>query len=399
MNRMMQAVAGLAAAALAAPAMAQQGSDQFPQGALDFERGRVTGYDLDNDGVVDAWYTVSQYDLEREQLRRNARQDQPFQQRMQGERQGRQHTLHGTITDARRVQLPGQRERHTLAKLTLQNGRTAIVNLGPRATPGSLNLSKGDQVTIRGERVTLDNRPLLLANTVTVDGQTTTIRRAGASRRASGFGQGQFGQGQFGQQQFGQDQFGQGRFQQHQRVLGMMGSGGQAEQIIQNWPDASKKAAHEMIQKYGQPDSATRDMLVWKNNGPWKETVVYSESIQHNFPVPHQDVLEQTINFDVPEDKFDELARFDGSLIAERTNGELSSRCDSEGANTATLNLAHQLIEGQLSVDEARRQMAESIQAHMQGNTPRIMTALQFNPPNRDITNPGERAIRQRGGQ
>ncbi|MGH8284417.1 MAG: hypothetical protein ACRETT_01460 [Steroidobacteraceae bacterium] len=45
--------------------------------------------------------------------------------------------------------------------------------------------------------------------------------------------------------------------------------------------------------------------------------------------MPHKDVLEQVIDYKVPPDKFDDLARYDGSVIAERTKGTFA------GANGA----------------------------------------------------------------
>ncbi len=69
-------------------------------------------------------------------------------------------------------------------------------------------------------------------------------------------------------------------------------------------------------------------MLMWRNNGPWKWTRISRETIPHSFPMPHPDLLEQAIDYRVPVDMFDDLARYDGSVIAERTKGELSARCD-----------------------------------------------------------------------
>jgi hypothetical protein len=48
-------------------------------------------------------------------------------------------------------------------------------------------------------------------------------------------------------------------------------------------------------------------------------TEIVNEEIPHRFPEPHMDPLLQTINYRVPPDKFDELAHYDGSVIAERT--------------------------------------------------------------------------------
>lgn len=164
----------------------------------------------------------------------------------------------------------------------------------------------------------------------------------------------------------------------------------QASQIIQNWPDVSQKAANSMIQKYGQPEITSDQMLVWFDNGPWKQTTVYREPEDHNFPMPHQDVLEQTINHEVPEDKFDELARYDGSVVAKRTFGELAARCDNEAANFVAINLANDIITGQRNVEEARQQYAQIMQQVMDGEMPPYAQGFQFDVAQQDLNFPDE---------
>lgn len=55
-----------------------------------------------------------------------------------------------------------------------------------------------------------------------------------------------------------------------------------------------------MIQKYGFPQEATMSRVIWYNNKPWKRTVVYRETVPHNFPTPHKIFLEQAIDYYVP---------------------------------------------------------------------------------------------------
>ncbi len=51
----------------------------------------------------------------------------------------------------------------------------------------------------------------------------------------------------------------------------------------------------------------------------------------------HTDLLEQFIDYKVPLDKYDDLAKFDGSVGVNRTKGELSARCDAEAHNLLAL--------------------------------------------------------------
>jgi hypothetical protein len=56
----------------------------------------------------------------------------------------------------------------------------------------------------------------------------------------------------------------------------------------------------------------------------------------------------------VPPDKFSELAKFDGSVIVERSAGEVSARCHDEQANFLALNLMHDIVTGAKNVQAAR---------------------------------------------
>lgn len=154
---------------------------------------------------------------------------------------------------------------------------------------------------------------------------------------------------------------------------------------LNNWPETAQMAATAMIEKYGQPEEATESMLVWYNTGPFKRTVVYKEEVQHDFPMPHKDVLEQFVDYEVPADKFDELAMYDGSVTVERTKGEMSARCDKEAANYLALNLAHDIIEGNRHVEEAREFYASSIREMLEGNKPDYMESLQFDEPTGEV--------------
>jgi hypothetical protein len=167
----------------------------------------------------------------------------------------------------------------------------------------------------------------------------------------------------------------------------------QPQQIIQDWPDVSKQAAKTMMDKYGQPDESTESMLIWENNGPWRRTIVYKQEIDHDFPIPHKDVLEQFIPYDADPDKFDELANYDGSVIVERTKGEMSARCDKEAANFLALNLADKIVKGEMGVEEARQAYADAIKQIKQGNTPEIAQKFMFNVPREYAGEPGERII------
>jgi hypothetical protein len=131
------------------------------------------------------------------------------------------------------------------------------------------------------------------------------------------------------------------------------------EQMIAGWKSKPQEVARAMLAKYGLPEEATPVRLIWHHTGPWKRTEVVNEEIPHNFPRPHTDMLLQAIDYPVPPEKFNQLAEYDGSVIAERTKGELAARCDMEEANFLALNLAHDIVTGIRSVAQARQFYAE----------------------------------------
>ncbi|SDZ84093.1 hypothetical protein SAMN05421743_101383 [Thalassobacillus cyri] len=148
--------------------------------------------------------------------------------------------------------------------------------------------------------------------------------------------------------------------------------------IINDWNAMSKKAANLTIEQYGPPNEATESRLIWYNNGPWKRTIVYRDEIPHDFPQPHTDVIENYINYSVPVEMFGKLAEFDGSVIVERTRGEVSSRCDMEAANILALNLMNDIVTGKAGVEEAREKYCEVTSAFMMNRPAPYAEKLQF---------------------
>lgn len=148
---------------------------------------------------------------------------------------------------------------------------------------------------------------------------------------------------------------------------------------LKSWPEASQKAAKEMEAKYGKPNGATSDMLVWNNNGVWLKTIVYKKEMKHDFPKPHTDVVEQWVNYRVPMNDYCKLAAYDGSVTANRTNGTISARCDKEAMNFLALNLANEMIKNNKTSDQAREDYAKDAMAFMEGKKPSSTQKLNFN--------------------
>lgn len=139
-------------------------------------------------------------------------------------------------------------------------------------------------------------------------------------------------------------------------------------QILAHWEGKPLEGAKLMIQKYGYPQEATISRLIWYNNGTWKRTIVHRNTAPHNFPTPHQDFLEQTIDYRGPINLYDNVAAFDGSVYLDRTKGEVSAMCDKEAMNLLSLNLLNDIVTGRRDVQGAKMFYAQTAYQFMNNN-------------------------------
>ena len=165
------------------------------------------------------------------------------------------------------------------------------------------------------------------------------------------------------------------------------------DQIVSAWPDIPRDVAQTVIKAYGPPQEATPSRLIWFNNRPWKRTILYRDVVQHDFPMPHPDLLEQVIDYQVPPESFDELAQYDGSVIVERTKGEISARCDKEPMNFLAINLANDVATGARTVEEARQFYAETAMAFKNGQSDPYVEGFVFELPDGGTADPDEPAM------
>jgi hypothetical protein len=162
------------------------------------------------------------------------------------------------------------------------------------------------------------------------------------------------------------------------------------DELVRGWPKTPQESARTVAEKYGLPDEASESFLVWHARGPWKRTVLWRDEVEHRFPTPHKDVLEQVIDYRVPPELASELVAFDGSVVVERTRGELSARCEGEEANFLALNLANDIVTGKLGAAEARDEYTRNMQAFSSGKKPEYMQRLVFQPPAGGTPDPDE---------
>jgi hypothetical protein len=162
---------------------------------------------------------------------------------------------------------------------------------------------------------------------------------------------------------------------------------------IQAWPEESREAAQLVIDQYGEPHESTDSQLTWHGVGPWKRIIATQAFFPHEFPAPHIDAVESFVDYRVPPDKFSALAEFDGSVMVERTTGEVSARCHDEQANFLALNLMHDIVTGAKTAQEARQYYAkEFLDARRQQPTP-YMDGLRFTTDDGAAADPDQRVL------
>lgn len=162
------------------------------------------------------------------------------------------------------------------------------------------------------------------------------------------------------------------------------------EALTGDWPKSPRHAVEQMLKQYGPPNEGTRYRLIWYYNGPWKRTEVTRDEINHNFPAPHTDYITCWIDYRIPVELADDLTRYDGSCLIDRTAGEAGARCDSEAANMITINFMHEIVTGRKTVEEARAAYAEQMSAYMLGRPAPYAERLLFEPPRGGTMDPDE---------
>jgi predicted outer membrane protein len=165
------------------------------------------------------------------------------------------------------------------------------------------------------------------------------------------------------------------------------------EPDVSAWPERPRLAVKEMMAKYGAPLEVSSEAIIWHNAGPFKRIMVTKKEIPHDFPAPHMDFLENTISYNVPIDKIDDIVLFDASTTINKTQGEMSARCDLEGHNILTLNLARDIINGTKTVEQARKFFGQTVGEDFGGKHPPYVEQLQFTPPTENVLFPDKPVI------
>ena len=112
--------------------------------------------------------------------------------------QGQMVEIRGQLQELQRANLDGIRENHTLARVTLQNGREAVVDLGAnfaqrygrdRVQQLMQRSDQGDQIVIRGERQRINGREIVKARQFRLEGRNILNQRNQNQRNQNQAGQ------------------------------------------------------------------------------------------------------------------------------------------------------------------------------------------------------------------
>lgn len=69
-------------------------------------------------------------------------------------------------------------------RLQMQNGQTALVDLGTRISLSELDIAPNDLITIQGRRTTLNGRQVFRANRIWINGDETRLNPSQSAGRS-----------------------------------------------------------------------------------------------------------------------------------------------------------------------------------------------------------------------
>ncbi len=132
----------------------------------------------------------------------------------------------------------------------------------------------------------------------------------------------------------------------------------------------------DVINEFGQPDFLDphpKGMAVWteetlKQRGKiWQSILLIDEAWIHNSPEPHYDFLYTCYRHEVPKNKLCDVIGVSDSIIYDKLKHELTARCHFMGADIATLALAVKVSNGEMSLNEAKKNYGPYIMSTMPG--------------------------------
>jgi hypothetical protein len=120
----------------------------------------------------------------------------------------------------------------------------------------------------------------------------------------------------------------------------------------------------DIVDEFGTPNIFFNEpggFAIWQKPDYFEKIMLKDESIAHSKPKPHCDFLYTTINVYIPEEKICQVMMISESIMYDRLKRELTTRCHFMGANIATLFLAMQFANDELTFDEVMKLFGTTI--------------------------------------
>ena len=160
---------------------------------------------------------------------------------------------------------------------------------------------------------------------------------------------------------------------------------GKAESAVADWPEPSRLMALAMIERHGQPDRRSDDILTWFGLYRGRRTVVHRTNSRG-------DVVEQVVLYRVPAAKAGAVALLDPRIKSVRDAAELSARTESVKTSFLLLNLAHEVASGFRDVAAAQAFRDRQMRLANTGKSSRYRESLIFEAPRPLVLPAGEKA-------
>jgi hypothetical protein len=160
------------------------------------------------------------------------------------------------------------------------------------------------------------------------------------------------------------------------------------DEIMKEWSVTPRITAQQIRSKYGEPSEGSMQMLAWENKEPWKRIEVRNEEVEHKFPKKHTECATFTLEHSFSPDKLKDLSELNGSILVDKTKGQIHVRAKDEQTAITEINIANNVAQGMLSLEEAKQLAAQEIQKVEQALPSQYSQKLMFSP--KKSADPGE---------
>jgi hypothetical protein len=155
------------------------------------------------------------------------------------------------------------------------------------------------------------------------------------------------------------------------------------QETVDHWSNYSRVTADFLIERYGPPDRVSASRLVWDGAGPWRTVAVWDEpGYLDRAGGPSN--MEQTVGMRVADDKRLALGVFGDVLKVSKDGDELTARCGSEPLDFLAINLAHEVIAGSMSPENAALAFVRTAELSQSGKSSPLMQGFVFPPEPRN---------------